>query len=194
MDTSDGFQAWQQLCASHYPVPRLREGQDFGRFASFGEADNDLNVATLIRCCTQKPEAASEVECWKQHYVTTDKAVGDLATQEQTTSSCTTTNVREQVQTFAFKNNPTEVDPVEVQWWWKGKGKNRKGKRKGKEAKGKEKGRDGGQRLAKEEEVGKKRKVELVTTVARLVAWLLIAHHPRSSRGGKFMKKYHLHH
>ena len=48
-------------------------------------------------------------------YVTTDKAVRDLATHEQATSSCTTTNVLEQAQTFALKNDTAEVDLVEVQ-------------------------------------------------------------------------------
>lgn len=154
-----------------------------------GKATTTSMLQLLFVAAPKSPEAASEVECWKQHYVTKDKAVGDLATHEQTTSSCTTTKVLGQVQTFAFKNSPMEIDPVEAQWWWKGKGK-----RKGKEAKGKEKGRDGGQRLGKEEKVGGKRKGELFTTVARLVAWLLTAHHPRSSRRGEFMKKYHLLH
>lgn len=61
-----------------------------------------------------------------------------------------------QAQTFAFKNDPVEVDPIEVQRWCR----RTKEKEKAKSIfKGNKKGRDGGQRG----KVGAKRTVKLLS-------------------------------
>ena len=98
--------------------------------------NNELKVATLLRCCPQNLRRHLELTMGKN---TTYQGIRDaMTTYEQTTSSWTTTKVLKQVQTYnnSVKADPVEVDRIEK---WKGKGSKGNANGKGKEPKGKRK-------------------------------------------------------
>jgi len=98
--------------------------------------NNELKVATLLRCCPQNLRQHLELTMGKN---TTYQGIRDaMTTYEQTTSSWTTTKVLKQVQIYnnSVKADPVEVDRIEK---WKGKGSKGNANGKGKEPKGKRK-------------------------------------------------------
>ena len=100
--------------------------------------NNELKVATLLRCCPQILRPHLELTMGKN---TTYQGIRDaMTTYEQTTSSWTTTKVLKQVQVLfnnSLKDDPMEVDRVEK---WKGKGPKGKAKRKGQRAQRRQEG------------------------------------------------------
>ena len=162
---NDGFRAWQHLCREFQPQTRQRTLcllQAITQFPAFEKGktlegllaleklmedyeqmsqdklNNDLKVATLLRCCPQTLRQHLELTMGKN---TTYQGIRDaMTTYEQTTSSWTTTKVLKQVQVYnnSVKDDPMEVDRVEK---WKGKGPKGKAKGKGKEPKGGKKGK-----------------------------------------------------
>jgi hypothetical protein len=99
--------------------------------------NNELKVATLLRCCPQNLSQHLELTMGKN---TTYQGIRDaMTTYEQTTSSWTTTKVLKQVQIYnnSVKAAPVEVDRIEK---WKGKGPKGKAKRKGQRAQRRQEG------------------------------------------------------
>ena len=160
--TSDGYKAWQHLCREFQPKTRQRtlcmlqaitqfpafekgkslEGllvleklvEDYERFSE-EKLNNDLKVATLIRCCPQVLRQHLELTLTKEtDYATIRQALTDF---EQTRSAWTTEKVLKQAQEFANQDDPMDVDRVQWKGTQKGKGKEKpKGKGKGKDGKG----------------------------------------------------------